>query len=246
MNPMLFGNARRTLFGVYTPAAGARRRTGAVLCAPFGQEYLRSHRAFKVLSDRLAAAGIDVLRFDYYGTGDSAGESREVTLSGCVEDAGVAIDEISAIAAVKDVTVIGLRLGGTIALTASRQRTAVSRAVLWDPILDGRGLIDELDDSNRSISDTIDGTRIVGGFPVTAQLQREIGEISPDGLRPGSRRTLLIASRPMREYDAWASHSENDVEHASLDGSPAWEEHDDLGVGMLPVRIIEKIVEWCA
>src|ERR1051325_66360 len=50
---------------------------GVVLCAPLGYEQVHAHRSFRVLADQLAAAGVTALRFDYHGTGDSAGRDED-------------------------------------------------------------------------------------------------------------------------------------------------------------------------
>jgi hypothetical protein len=75
------------LLGQYqaaAPAAAARAQEGldapgaaVLLCNPFGQEAIRCHRAFRLLSARLASSGIPSLRFDYFGTGDSPGNDGE-------------------------------------------------------------------------------------------------------------------------------------------------------------------------
>jgi hypothetical protein len=64
-------------------------------CAiPFGQEGIRAHRLYRVMSDRLAAAGYHVLRFDYYGSGDSAGSDEEWDVQGSIADAQAALAEL--------------------------------------------------------------------------------------------------------------------------------------------------------
>src|SRR6187402_2642822 len=50
---------------------------GVVLCQPFGREAMWVHKGWRVLAENLAAAGSPTLRFDYAGTGDSAGESED-------------------------------------------------------------------------------------------------------------------------------------------------------------------------
>ena len=52
-----------------------------MLCPPLGFDYLQSYRAFRMLADQLAAAGFCVVRFDYDGTGDSVGGSRDARLA---------------------------------------------------------------------------------------------------------------------------------------------------------------------
>jgi len=75
MNVFYFGAGERRLFGVYTPARHGGRR-GAVLCPPWGQEYLRAHRSIAQLANTLATAGVHVLRFDYSGTRSHGRASR--------------------------------------------------------------------------------------------------------------------------------------------------------------------------
>src|SRR5262245_31625053 len=71
--PMYFGPTDAALFGWYHAPAGDRSPTaGVVICPPLGHEYINSHRSLRHLADALADAGMAALRFDYYGTGDSA------------------------------------------------------------------------------------------------------------------------------------------------------------------------------
>ncbi len=137
MIPMLIGDASRPLHAVLTAANGRRQRRAAVFCAPFGAEYVRSHRTARMLAQRLANAGIDTLRFDYYGTGDSSGEDHEFSTDGAVEDALVAIDEARDLGKARHVTLVGLRAGAGIALRAASRARHVDRLVLWDPLDEG-------------------------------------------------------------------------------------------------------------
>lgn len=136
MIPMLIGDSARPLHAVLTAASGKRQRRAAVFCAPFGAEYVRSHRTARLLAQRLANAGIDTLRFDYYGTGDSSGEDHEFSADAAVEDALVAIDEARDLGKARHVTLVGLRDGARVALQAATRARAVDRLVLWDPVVE--------------------------------------------------------------------------------------------------------------
>ena len=48
-----------------------------VLCPPLGGEFVRAYRVWRILAEQLASIGFDVFRFDYEGTGDSAGDVTE-------------------------------------------------------------------------------------------------------------------------------------------------------------------------
>jgi uncharacterized protein len=144
--PLLFGKPGRKLFGMlHLPAASASRRASILLCSPFGQEAIQSHRTFKVLADRLVRAGHAVLRFDYFGTGDSEGEDTEVALASWCEDIGVANAQLCAMSSDRPVLWLGLGLGAAAAwLTATQTAQPPERLFLWDPIFDGRNYVTAL------------------------------------------------------------------------------------------------------
>src|SRR5437773_7734152 len=71
--PFYFGSPDKLLFGCYhEPSLERRRKCAVVVCQPVGHEYINSHRALRQLAARLCDAGFPVLRFDYYGCGDSS------------------------------------------------------------------------------------------------------------------------------------------------------------------------------
>ena len=95
MTPFYFGDRRRRLFGIYEPAVlKSVGKRAAVLCYPWGAEYVHAHRTMRQLAVRLSAAGIDTLRFDFFGTGDSAGEMVDADLAGWETDIELAIEEL--------------------------------------------------------------------------------------------------------------------------------------------------------
>lgn len=137
MTPLLFGPASRQLFGLFHPSE-REGSTAVLICGPFGQESIRAHRLMRVLADRLARAGVAVLRFDYYGCGDSPGDDDEGELEGWRRDVGVAHDELKRLSGATHVVWLGARLGASIAVLAARSgRSDPARLLLWDPVIDG-------------------------------------------------------------------------------------------------------------
>src|SRR4051812_44614801 len=95
MKPLFFGDSRRQLFGVYQPPrSGAGRNHAVLLCYPGVQEYNMSHWAFRKLAAHLAREGLHVFRFDYFGTGDSAGATIEGTPAQWIADIRTAAREL--------------------------------------------------------------------------------------------------------------------------------------------------------
>src|SRR5262249_39564428 len=141
--PFYFGEDQ-ALFGVYhTPQPGQNRDMAFLLCASMGQEYIPAHRANRQLALRLARAGFPAMRFDYYASGDSAGEDDEVSMARWQADISTAIAELKRRSGTKQVSLIGLRLGATLATLVGAQRGDISHLVAWEPPVKGIDFIDE-------------------------------------------------------------------------------------------------------
>lgn len=164
MIPLYFGSSERRLFGLYESAGAPSRNARAVLfCHAWGTEYINSYRAMRFAASRLVAAGFCTLRFDYYGSGDSEGESSEADLSGWEADIETAMDELRELSQARSVALFGIRLGATLAArVAARMPGAVSRVVLWDPIVVGATYVEEL--AARAEPGQLDGLRVSPAF----------------------------------------------------------------------------------
>lgn len=142
MIPIYFGPSERPLFGVYHPPEGGQASShGVLLCYPLGAEYQHSHRLFRHLSMLLSKAGLPVLRFDYVGTGDSAGETGEGTLDEWRDNIKTAASELRDLAAVAQVSAVGLRLGAALAASVDGPDGDFDGLVLWDPVVSGRAYL---------------------------------------------------------------------------------------------------------
>ena len=137
---------RTELFGWLHPAAPAKaRRYGVVLCNPFAYDALSTHRSYRVLAETLAAQGYPTLRFDYHGTGDSAGSDADPDrLPAWLASVHAAIDTCKQLAAVDEVVVFGLRLGGTFAVRVAAERRDIAGLMLWAPMVSGRKFLRQL------------------------------------------------------------------------------------------------------
>src|SRR5262245_58358584 len=103
-----------------------------------GAEAQQSHRLYRVLAEQLEQSGFTVLRFDYSGTGDSAGGPESATISRWIADIATAAEELGRAAPGTRLVAVGLRLGATLAsLATARSAVRARHLVLWDPIVDG-------------------------------------------------------------------------------------------------------------
>ena len=139
-----FGPPERRAFGWYHAPLGQPRDMAVVLCPPLGHEMLCTHRAYRHLAEQLRAHGFPVLRFDYHGTGDSAGTdhdgNRVPDWLATIDDA---IDLIRKAGAAR-VTLFGIRIGGTFATTVALRRDDVDALALVAPSVSGATYLREL------------------------------------------------------------------------------------------------------
>lgn len=264
MNPFFFGSASRALYGTYHPPQVraqpmSRASEGVVLCPPFGVEYMRSHRAFRQLTTLLTRGGFHVLRFDYGGTGDSAGDGLDATTDAWVADVRTAIQELQDTAGIEEVTLLGLRLGGAMALEAARGRPDVRRVILWDPVADGELYLREIlkVDSAAELDDLMglcsrNSAREapalgVSGFPLPRSLSEGIRSLRPggEGLAPGMP-VEVVASSASPHYEALRSRIAASGVAVTLHVVPSegdWAEGDAFGSALLPQGIIQHMVD---
>ena len=145
-----FGVPSRQLFGVLHEALGdVVRDTGIVLCYPAPQEYRMVHWGYHNLATMLAEHGFPVLRFDYYATGDSSGDSRDGTLDGWQDDVVSAVEHLRGAAGVRRIALVGKRLGAVLALRATASGVTARDVVLWDPVIRGAPYLQQLDVAQR-------------------------------------------------------------------------------------------------
>lgn len=139
MRAFFFSAGSRRLFGHYhARAEGLAPRRAVLLCSAFGRESIRAHRLYRVVADRLARNGCDVLRFDYSCTGDSAGDEADASLATWHDDVRAAHAELQDRSQAPSVVWFGMRFGALVAQQAVRRDLAPSRLVMWDPVVDGR------------------------------------------------------------------------------------------------------------
>jgi uncharacterized protein len=224
MNPLFIGTATRRLFGLYEPAAASRGKPrAAVLCYPWGMEYIYAHRTMRQLASRLSAAGFHTLRFDYFGTGDSSGEVDQADLVGSNSDVEAAMEALRDIAGASKVVLIGLRIGANIAVSvAAKHQSEVEALVLWDPIVSGAQYVETLAEGS-DISD-----RVLGEIR-SIDLQSSLEGIP-------QRSMILVTER-------LPSHEQLRLPVEFVQAACPWVEEITLS-GALPVTAMKRIEEW--
>lgn len=208
--PIFFGPTERALFGwLHRPPPGRALGAGLIICNPFGIEALCAHRTIRHLSVRAADAGFAVLRFDYDGTGDSAGHSFEAErLAAWIASIHSAADTLKETTGVGRLYLAGFRLGATLAALACVARSDVRGLVAIAPVVSGGAYVRELGLLQRAL----DARRDVlhrgnpnylesAGFLLTTQTQASLKEINLTRLPRAPCERVLILDRAEMPVD---------------------------------------------
>lgn len=132
----------RPLYGrAYYPAAP--ENVGILIVPPIGRERLRVVQEMPSLARGLANNNFPVLRFDYRGEGESAGQFRDSTIASRVEDTIAAAEELRRRTGASRIALVGMHLGALVALLAARQ-AAAGLLVLADPVFAPRTYVTTL------------------------------------------------------------------------------------------------------
>lgn len=210
LKPLFLGTGNQRIFGVYhPPVRQILHPQSIIICSPFGHEYIRSYYIIRQLADQLAAVGHHVMRFDWYGSGDSCGEPQNGTIDIWVQNINYAIEELLGTSGAEKVSLVGLRMGAGLSLTAAKTFSAVINVVLWDPVINGRDWLIEIKDSHKafvnrlrsSAQKTSSNDEILGfAFPPQLQLEFERVDFINQPM-PTSCNIHLITSNNTPEYE---------------------------------------------
>ncbi|GAC1556851.1 MAG: alpha/beta hydrolase [Beijerinckiaceae bacterium] len=146
------------------PAAGGR---GVVLCSAFGYEELCSRRTMRELADAIAAAGLPTLRFDYHGTADSAGSSTDpARIPTWIANIDAAIDVLRRETGVREVALVGLRLGALLVAHVAARRGDICALALLAAPNSGRAYRRELTALSRLLVPPVEPKQTFDGLDV--------------------------------------------------------------------------------
>lgn len=249
-----FGRPSREMVGVVQQArSSVPSKACWMLCRPLGQEAVRTASVYRVLSDRLAREGCDVLRFDYHGTGDSPGEEEDQSLEAWVEDTLAAHEQLASRPGLP-LHWFGMGLGATLALNAAQRAVSPpSHLVLWEPVLAGKTYIDSLMQAHcaelsrefgkpwprllrtgQVVEPRLPGDLL--GFEFGGRLTSELHQLGGQSLRPVLERGIQVTCAIHAEQREWLGGVD---EHPSLKTvSPEtrtnWMSSQAMGTAIVP------------
>ena len=229
--------------------------TGVVLCAAFGHENMIAHVGWRKLAEELASRGHHVLRFDYLGTGDSLGvEDDPCQLDSWKESIICATHHLIRVSGSKQIILIGLRLGGTLALLVSKDLPEVKGVGCLASPLVGRTYIRELRlrangwreaNLHATIQEKMAYLDVLGERLSDATI-REISNIDLRVFKLLPKNIIMMTSKEEPTITAVAANLKLQECCVSIEDFPGCSEYlEDSIASVVPYKAFEKISDWC-
>ena len=252
--PLFFGQDS-SLYGCYHLPPDYRYQPGVLICQPTGHEYERCHRAMRQLAVQAARQGLTAMRFDYYATGDSAGNCEELSLARMCLDIQRAIQHCCAKTGVKQLTLVGVRLGATLAAQLASSCCEIESLVLYAPAFDGEALLDEWQRDQQAFHDKhsyqlqhAEANEVLG-FTVPEKFQQEL-RWNFDPVAPGRtlKRVLILTdetesnSELMNRWVEMFNQQAMEVTLEIVENIAIWRREPMEAI--VPAKTIRRIVKW--
>ena len=236
------GPPERPVFGWLTTLEGAVTQSAVLVLPAIGYQYWSSYRTVRVIAERLAAAGHTVLRLDYDGTANAAGDQgdpdRVTAWRGSAAAGAAALRALGC----TQLSIVGVRLGGTFALLDG-QALGADAVVAWEPVASGRRYVKEIrllatEVPAETAADGV-GVLAAAGLVYSAQTLRDVEALDLSNLASAApRRTLVVAEREDAKLLATLRDAGGEVQSAVVTGG-----EQALGVPTEDATVPEEVVE---
>ena len=193
--PVTFRVAGQQVVGLlHRPARARGPRPAVLLLHGFTGSKHEAHRLFVLTARALAEVGVIVLRFDFRGSGDSAGDFRDMTVGSEIADARAAWRFLRRQPGVDRARmgVLGMSMGGLVAAHLLALEPAVRAAVLWCPVGDPRRLLQAKMTPQAAGQLRAAGVIDWGGWPVGRAFVEDLQARDPFAALARSRAPVLI------------------------------------------------------
>jgi alpha-beta hydrolase superfamily lysophospholipase len=249
---MFFGSPAAPLFGWLHGAHPFTADVGIVLCSPWGREEVSAHYTLRQWALQLSAQGWPCVRFDYPGEGDSSGDPLiDGGLQAWVEGVRQAMDVLKQRTGVRQVCLLGLRVGATLACLAAQGRDDVIGLAAIAPVVRGRGFVRELTALQAVASKSCEsqlpqGVFQSGGYVMSVATLDALSALDLTQQKHAPACHVMVIDRDdMPPSSAWIRVLEAQgahVEHHALPGYVAMMADPHLAV--VPHAMLEACLRW--
>ena len=248
--PFYFGEPDKNLLGwlhIATLEVTVRRKRTVIICAPLGMDYMNTYRAQRYIADYFALAGFDVLRFDYFATGDSSGvNSDRKRLTEWLESIKVAVDLMAQEFPENELNLLGIKMGATLAAMVS-DRLDISNLMLWSPYTTGKKFLREVKALQMTSAFQSDSDKALlesGGIVYWPETEEEIKAIDLANISPIVKSIAFIgeSNTPYKKLtDSW----KDKVSHIEfIEATDTKDMFQEAHNARVPHNSIVSIVNW--
>lgn len=124
----------------YAPNKIANQSECFVVAASLAEEMNRCRYMGTMLAQQLSMRGYGYLVVDAYGTGDSAGDTKDVCWEQTCRDLNTAIQHAFTLG-YQHVSLIGIRLGALQVMQVAAKLPNIKRLIFWQPIINGQAAL---------------------------------------------------------------------------------------------------------
>lgn len=259
LEPVYFGSSRELFGCLHAPASPQRTGRAVLICPPIAAEYVRCHRPLRLLAAMLASAGLPVLRFDYFGTGDSLGDIEDASLDRWLDDIAQAVRYLRGRTRAMQIALVGVRIGASLAARFHFERESLRELVLWDPVVKGQRFVDKLREQSahhaswmqevhgeRPESVPPDGPLDLFGFRFSRPLLDELSSLSLTSVQGEGRGRVMILDdedgAATGELASLLQRGNADVRYEQTGGPKVWMNEPHQGI--VPLQSLKRVTGW--
>lgn len=238
-----FGPDQRKLSGWWTEPERPSR-AGVVIAPPLGYEYWSCYRSLRTFAESLARAGWHALRFDWDGTGNSAGAADDPDRAAAWRANIASAVKTMRGNGILQVALLGLRLAATFALLDAAALD-VDAVIACAPVISGKRWLREL--KMLGIGDPErPGTVTYSGLVIDPATAQDLAAIDfAKAVPPKANRTLLVTRSEAADFqfiDAMRADGRRLDVHACKSMQTMLDR--PAGEDALPRGFVEPIVRW--
>ena len=135
--PLYINCGNNNIFAVIHTPDNIANKKGIIFIHPYAEEKQRVDRILVNCARQLCSNGYFVMRFDFFGCGDSEGNFEELSYESQLSDLRIVTKFFVKATGVEKIFLFGVRLGSNIAIQYAGVDNNITNIILWSPIING-------------------------------------------------------------------------------------------------------------
>ena len=142
--PTFLKGSKGQIFNLhFKPTSVGEGKTCVIIAPAFEEEMNRCRYMCNMLAQGLAEGGVATMMSDPFGTGDSAGEFRDLNWQQLGEDLLTTVEHAKA-EGYEQLVLLGIRLGALTVSEIAAKSEHIHKVVFWQPVVNGKVALTQL------------------------------------------------------------------------------------------------------